>query len=176
MKYVIAKSKGKTRKKQLQYIPKRKKVKTTTNTKLPKVTYKSKNTTKTSVPKLTYKTKKPKTNNAPKIKFKTNTKNKIKYTTPKTPYVRRQDQSMPALEQLLEQGYDMVTFEARAVACPLCQQMNGTTWTLQEFLDTTEYVAPIFFHLHVNCLDEVRVWSSNFSLPTVYVDWTGRIR
>lgn len=153
MNYIIAKSKGKQNKKYLQYSKKRVKNKTPKNTKI-----------KTSVPKLNL------------YKSKNTTKNKSKYTTPKMPYVRRQDQSTGALENLLNQGYDMVTFEARPAACPICHQMNGTTWTLQEFLDTTEYEASIFSHIHCQCLDEVRVWSSNFSLPTVYVDWTGRIR
>ena len=167
---IIAKSKGKQRNNtSMRYTQKRKKnnSKKTVNSK-PHIDIKVNNIKPPKVKTITPK----------KIKLRKspNTKNKSKHTTPKKPYIRRQDQSMPVLEELLEQGYDMVTFEARPAACPICQQMNGTTWTLQEFLDTTEYSAPIFFHLHVNCLDEVRVWSSNFSLPTVYVDWQGRIR
>lgn len=151
MNYIVAKSKGKQRKKAPRYKRQKKNL--------------SKSVVKKSKPKsrITVKTK--------------NTKNKSRHTTaPIKQYIRRQDQSTGALEGLLNQGYDMVTFEARPAACSICKSMDGSTWTLQEFLDTTEYDAPIFSHIHVQCLDEVKIWSSDGSLPTVYVDWTGRVR
>ena len=91
----------------------------------------------------------------------------------RNPLWPRQDESFPTLRELLSQGYDMVTFEAHPGACQKCKAMNGKTWRLQNFLDTTNYDAPIFSHSHVNAASAVRVWDSTDTLPDIYVDYTG---
>lgn len=98
---------------------------------------------------------------------------KIRTTTSEWPH---QDISTPTFEELLDQGYNMATFVAYPNACKFCQKLNGKTWTLQNFLDTTEYDAPIFSHSHVNAFSEIKVWDKNGKLPDVYVNYEGNIR
>lgn len=90
-------------------------------------------------------------------------------------YIRRQDMSLQPLKELLLRGYNMVTFEAGSSSCPICQKINGKTWTLQQFLTGLNYSAPIYENSHVQCLDSVRVWDSTGELPDVYVDANGDI-
>lgn len=115
---------------------------------------------------------KPKLNT--KVKRLINKKPKITIRK-KNPLWPKQDESTSTFEDLLNEGYDMVTFVAHPNACPKCKAMNGRTWRLQEFLDTTEYNAPIFSHSHCNAASPVKVWDSNNILPDVYVDYTGNI-
>ena len=98
---------------------------------------------------------------------------KIRTTTSEWPH---QDISTPTFEELLDQGYNMATFVAYPNACKFCQKLNGKTWTLQNFLYTTEYDAPIFSHSHVNAFSEIKVWDKNGELPDVYVNYEGNIR
>lgn len=110
----------------------------------------------------------PKSQNKPVSK-----RYKIRTTTGEWPH---QDISTPAFEELLDQGYNMATFVAYPGACKFCQKLNGKTWTLQNFLDTTEYDAPIFSHSHVNAFSEIKVWDKNGELEPVYVNYEGNIR
>lgn len=110
----------------------------------------------------------PKSQNKPVSK-----RYKIRTTTSEWPH---QDISTSTFEELLDQGYNMATFVAYPNACKFCQKLNGKTWTLQNFLDTTEYDAPIFSHSHVNAFSEIKVWDKNGELPDVYVNYEGNIR
>lgn len=118
-------------------------------------------------------------NNSNKIVNKpVNTKNKSKNTRvikPVSMYPRRQDMSLEPLLQLLEKGYNMVTFEAGSTSCPICKRLNGRTWTLQEFVTGLQFSAPLYERSHVQCLDSVRVWDDNGELPDLYVDADGNV-
>lgn len=111
------------------------------------------------------------------IKNKDNSKNKQKNTRiikPST-YIRRQDMSLQPLQQLQNEGYNMVTFEAGSTSCPICKRINGKTWTLIQFLSGLNHQAPLYERAHVQCLDSVRVWDDTGELPDVYVDADGNI-
>ena len=111
--------------------------------------------------------------NAPKSQNKPVSKRyKIKTTTSEWPH---QDISTDTFEELKEQGYNRATFVAHPHACKFCKKLNGKTWTLQNFLDTTNYDAPIFSHSHVNAFSKIKVWDINGELEPVYVDYTGEI-
>ena len=86
-----------------------------------------------------------------------------------------QDVSTQAFEELKEQGYNRCTFVAWSGACKFCKKLNGKTWTLDNFLRTTQYLAPIFSHSHVNAQSEIKVWDIKGELPDVFVNYNGDI-
>lgn len=85
----------------------------------------------------------------------------------------RTDESLWALTQLLEEGFDTVKWINNERACEICQDLDEETWGLEEFLAETEYDAPIFFKSHPNCLCNLEVSHPNGT--TVLVNWTGVI-
>lgn len=84
-----------------------------------------------------------------------------------------QDVSTNTFEELKEQGYNRCTFVAWSGACKFCKKLNGKTWTLDNFLKTTQYLAPIFSHSHVNAQSEIKVWDVKGELPDVFVNYNG---
>lgn len=86
-----------------------------------------------------------------------------------------QDVSTQTFEELKEQGYNRCTFVAWSGACQFCKKLNGKTWTLDNFLRTTRYLAPVFSHSHVNAQSEIKVWDKNGELPDVFVNYNGDI-
>ena len=84
-----------------------------------------------------------------------------------------QDISTSTFEELKEQGYNRCTFVAWSGACNFCKKLNGKTWTMDQFLRTTEYDAPIFSHSHVNSQSEIKVWDLKGELPDIYVNYEG---
>lgn len=86
-----------------------------------------------------------------------------------------QDVSTNTFEELKEQGYNRCTFVAWSGACKFCKKLNGKTWTLDNFLRTTQYLAPIFSHSHVNAQSEIKVWDIEGELPDVFVNYNGDI-
>ena len=51
-----------------------------------------------------------------------------------------------------DMGYTFVKWIANPGACHICRDLDGQTWDLTEFIDTTDYDAPMFSRSHVNCL------------------------
>ena len=86
-----------------------------------------------------------------------------------------QDVSTNTFEELKEQGYNRCTFVAWSGACQFCKKLNGKTWTLDNFLRTTQYEAPVFSHSHVNAQSEIKVWDIKGELPDVFVNYNGDI-
>lgn len=86
-----------------------------------------------------------------------------------------QDVSTNTFEELKEQGYNRCTFIAWSGACKFCKKLNGKTWTLDNFLRTTKYMAPVFSHSHVNAQSEIKVWDIKGELPDVFVNYNGDI-
>lgn len=112
---------------------------------------------------------------SPNKNIKTNTKNvskRYKIKKPKGIYPL-QDVSTQTFEELQEQGYNMATFVAWNGACDFCKKLNGKTWTLANFLRTTQYDAPVFSHSHVNAQSEIKVWDKKGKLPDIFVNYNG---
>ena len=84
-----------------------------------------------------------------------------------------QDVSLPVFEDLLDQGYNMVTFVAHPNACNHCKGINGRTVPLSQHLQNLNYEAPIFEMAHVNSQSELKVWDKNGELPPVFVNYEG---
>jgi len=66
----------------------------------------------------------------------------------------RQDESRPVLEQLMNEGYDTVTWDSSNSKHSVCRELNNQQWNLQDFLSGLQYDAPIFEKTHpgdVNC-------------------------
>lgn len=115
-----------------------------------------------------------------KILFK-KTKNKPKNNKIKT-ILRRKKQlwpptetSLEIYEELLDRGYDKVTFVAHSRACNICRRLNGKTWDLDLFIDTTEYDAPLFSRTHPGSRSHMKVWDSTGELPSIMVDYQGNM-
>ncbi len=60
----------------------------------------------------------------------------------------RQDMTGPILTNLLNDGYTQVTWNSNGSHHSECQDLNRQVWDLQNFLDTTEYDAPLFSRSH----------------------------
>jgi len=86
-----------------------------------------------------------------------------------------QDVSLPVFQDLLEQGYNMVTFVAHPNACNHCKGINGKTKSLDQHLRSLNYEAPVFEMAHVNSQSELKVWDKNGELPDVFVNYEGDI-
>lgn len=110
----------------------------------------------------------PKSQNKPVSK-----RYKIRTTTGEWPH---QDISLPVFEDLLEQGYNMITLVAWSGACADCKRKNGKTISLSKWLNQLRYEAPVFEAFHVNSRSELKVWDKNGELPDVYVNYEGNIR
>lgn len=91
----------------------------------------------------------------------------------KTSIYPLQDVSLPVFEDLLEQGYNMITFVAHPNACKFCQKINGKTKNLYQHLQSLQYAAPVFEFAHVNALSKLKVWDKNGELEPVYVNYNG---
>jgi len=63
---------------------------------------------------------------------------------------RRQDLSRPILENLLQQGYDTVTWDSGTSVCPICRELHNQKWSLADFLTGLLHDAPIAEKSHPN--------------------------
>ena len=84
-----------------------------------------------------------------------------------------QDVSLPVFEDLLEEGYNMITLIAWSGACSYCKKKNGKTMSLSKWLSQLQHEAPIFEAFHVNSQSELKVWDKNGELPDVFVNYEG---
>lgn len=84
-----------------------------------------------------------------------------------------QDMSTNTLQDLLEQGYNMVTFVAHPNACNYCKGINGKTKSLDQHLRSLQYDAPLFEMSHVNSMSELKIWDKTGELPDVFVNYNG---
>ena len=60
----------------------------------------------------------------------------------------RQDMTGPILTNLLNNGYTQVTWNSNGSHHSQCQDLDRQVWDLQNFLNTTEYDAPLFSRSH----------------------------
>jgi hypothetical protein len=84
----------------------------------------------------------------------------------------RQDMTGPVLERLQHEGYNQVMWNSGNSTHGECRDLNRQVWDLQDFLNTTEYDAPLFSRSHpgdVNCTLTV----SGAGLPSIDVDSYG---
>jgi hypothetical protein len=84
----------------------------------------------------------------------------------------RQDMSLPVLERLQNEGYNQVMWNSGHSTHSECRDLNRQRWDLQDFLNTTEYDAPLFSRSHPgdeNCTLIV----SGEGLPDIELDSYG---
>ncbi len=82
-----------------------------------------------------------------------------------------QDQSLPILQDLLANGYTVVKYISNTDACPKCQDLNGVTWNLSDFIANLSHDAPIFEKSHVN--DKCSIEVSGEGKEPILVDYRG---
>ena len=88
----------------------------------------------------------------------------------------RIDMSTDVLQGLLCEGYNRVTWHSNPDAeDDVCKALDGTVWTLSEFLENLNYNAPLYEKSHVACLCEILVYSDDLSKPEVRVNWMGAV-
>lgn len=86
----------------------------------------------------------------------------------------REDLSLPVLQSLLNDGYDVVTWDSGPSTHAVCLELNEQQWNLQDFISGLVHSAPIFERSHpgdASCA----VLVSGENLPTVRVDSFGNI-
>lgn len=86
----------------------------------------------------------------------------------------RQDMSRPILEDLLGQGYQLVTWDSGTSTHSLCVELNNQQWTLEDFVSNLNHDAPLFEKSHpgdISC----SVVVSGEGLQPVRVDSFGNI-
>ena len=84
----------------------------------------------------------------------------------------RQDMTGPVLENLLHNGYTQVTWNSNGSHHGECRDLNRQVWDLQNFLETTEYEAPLFSRSHPGDASCTLIISGQ-GLPQVEVDSYG---
>jgi hypothetical protein len=62
-----------------------------------------------------------------------------------------QDMSLSVLQELLDNGFDEVEWVGNEYECAQCQNLNGTKYSLADFISNLQHAAPIFEKSHVNC-------------------------
>ena len=75
----------------------------------------------------------------------------------------RQDESLPVLLDLLNEGYNVVTWKIHPNACNMCKAkgLNGRKMLLSDMVKGLSFSAPIFERLHVNSKSSVIVSGQN---------------
>ena len=53
-------------------------------------------------------------------------------------------------------------------ACPVCMALDGTRWSLEDFISNLNYEAPTFEKSHPNCVCEIEVTGPGLEPVTVY--------
>lgn len=61
------------------------------------------------------------------------------------------DRSLYDLTQLLQEGYNKVTWKRSAIACPICQSLHGMEWDLEDFISNLQHDAAIYEKSHPAC-------------------------
>lgn len=86
----------------------------------------------------------------------------------------RQDPTRPILQELQQQGYEVVTWDSRNSTHAPCQALENQQWTLEAFLSGLVHDAPLFERSHpgdANC----RIIVSGPDLQTLVIDSFGNI-
>ena len=86
----------------------------------------------------------------------------------------RQDMTGPVLQNLLQDGYTQVTWNSNGSHHSQCRDLNRQVWDLQDFLNTTEYDAPLFSRSHPGDQSCTLIVSGQ-GLPNVEVDSYGDV-
>lgn len=87
----------------------------------------------------------------------------------------RQDMTRPILEELLNNGYTLVTWNSNNSMHSKCQDLDKQVWDLADFLRTTEYDAPLFCRSHPGD-SSCTLLVSGDNLPIVSVDSYGNVQ
>jgi len=86
----------------------------------------------------------------------------------------RQDMTGPILSDLLNNGYNQVTWNSNGSTHSTCLNLDRQTWGLRDFLNTTEYDAPLFSRSHPGD-QSCTLTVSGPDLPVVDVDSYGDV-
>lgn len=86
----------------------------------------------------------------------------------------REDLSLPILQELLRDGYSVVTWDSGPSTHGHCLELNEQQWNLQDFISGLRHAAPIFERSHPGDTSCALLVSGE-NLPTVRVDSFGTI-
>jgi hypothetical protein len=82
--------------------------------------------------------------------------------------------SLPTFNRLLNDGYTIAIWKTiNPVPCMRCQDLEAQQFNFVDFVNSTQYDAPIFSHSHPNC--HCVIICTGDGLPTLQVDWTGNV-
>jgi len=86
----------------------------------------------------------------------------------------REDLSLPVLQNLLRDGYQIVQWDSGPSTHSVCLELNEQQWNLEDFLTGLRHAAPIFERTHPGDASCAVVVSGE-NLPTVRVDSYGNM-
>lgn len=86
----------------------------------------------------------------------------------------RQDMTGPVLQNLFNEGYTQVTWNSNGSHHSQCRDLNRQVWNLEDFLNTTEYDAPLFSRSHPGD-QSCTLTVSGDGVPNVEVDSYGDV-
>lgn len=84
----------------------------------------------------------------------------------------RQDLSRPVLEDLLQKGYQLVTWDSGNSTHSVCIDLDKQVWELEQFLQGLQHDAPLFERSHPGDASCTLIVSGE-GLPPVRVDSFG---
>jgi hypothetical protein len=86
----------------------------------------------------------------------------------------REDLTLPVLERLLNDGYQLVTWDSGRSQHSKCLDLDKQVWTLLDFTSNLLHSAPLAERSHPNDANCTLLVSGE-GLPTVRVDYNGNI-
>ena len=82
--------------------------------------------------------------------------------------------SLSTFQRLLADGYTIAVWKTiNPVPCARCQDLEAQQFNFHDFVNSTQYDAPIFSKSHPNC--HCVIICTGEGLPIVQIDWTGNI-
>jgi len=83
------------------------------------------------------------------------------------------EETIPVLEDLRDDGYEIIIFRAVGGACPICRSHEGEEFTIDEVIDDAEHDAAIYTITHPGC--KCQLIAMGEDKPNVRINYTGRI-
>lgn len=86
----------------------------------------------------------------------------------------KEDLTLPVLDSLINEGYEVVQWDAGNSTHSKCLDLHGQQWPLVDFISGLSYSAPMAEKSHPNDAN-CKLIVSGVEVPTVSVDYSGNV-
>lgn len=86
----------------------------------------------------------------------------------------REDLTLPVLDSLINEGYEVVQWDAGSSTHSKCLDLHGQQWPLADFVSGLSHSAPMAEKSHPND-ENCKLIVSGVEVPTVSVDYFGNV-